>query len=292
MPISSAAVGRKINGGVTTEVTTRMMLAYAAGIGECSPRFFDDARPEGIVAPPSFCAALEAPINKESFLNSDFLNITSEEAIRIVRTGHDSVFYRAIRPGDKLHTTGMIIQIKQTSAGALVVQKNETVLVDTREPVVTSWISWIVRGTKVQGGDAEVESHPPLDLEPPASRALVVAEIFIPRRTPHIYAECSGIWNPINTQRKVALDAGLPDIILHGMATWSIAGREILKVQGENNPHRMTRFSAKFSSMIIPGATIRLLQGRCHSNPEVVYYRVENQQFEEAVSGFAFLETL
>jgi acyl dehydratase len=292
MSISSAAVGRKKNGGVTTEVTTRMMLAYAAGIGECTPRFFDDARPEGLVAPPSFCAALESPVNKESFLNSNFLNITSEEAIRIVRAGHDSTFFRPIRPGDKLHTSGTITQIKQTSAGALVVQKNETVLVDTQEPVVTSWVSWIVRGTKVEGGDAEVESPPTIELEPPTPSELVVTEIFIPRRTPHIYAECSGIWNPINTQRKVALAAGLPDIILHGMATWSIAGREILKMQGENNPHRMTRFTADFRAMIIPGVTIRVLQGRCRSNPEVVYYRVENQQIESAVSGFAFLEAL
>jgi acyl dehydratase len=292
MPISSSAVGRKVNGGVTTEVTTRMTLAYAAGIGECSPRFFDDARPGGIVAPPSFCAALETPVNRESLLNSGILNITDEEAIRIVRAGHDSTFYRQIRPGDKLHTSGVITQVRQTSVGALIVQKNETVLESTRVPVVTSWVSWIVRDVKVEGGDVELEPVPAIELAPPPDEELLVTEIFIPRKTPHVYAECSGIWNPINTQRKVALDAGLPDIILHGMATWSIAGREILKAQGENNPHRMTRFTAKFRAMIIPGATIRLLQGRCRSNPEVVYYRVENQQFEEAASGFSFLEAL
>jgi acyl dehydratase len=259
MPIHSSAVGRKIP-GVSIEVTTRMLLAYAAGIGESSPCFFDDACPEGLVATPSFCAALEWAVINERIESTNALDITAEESMRIVRAGQDSNFYRPIRSGDKLHTSGEITQIKQTRAGALIVQK--------------------------------VETPDALNIEPPSRSELVSTEIFIPRKTPHVYAECSGIWTPINTQRKSALAAGLPDVILHGMATWSIAGREVLKTQGQNNPSRMKRFTADFRAMIVPGGTVRLLQGRCCSRPEAVYYCVENQRGEVAVSGYAFLEMI
>lgn len=291
MPIQSSAVGRKIP-GVSTEVTTRMLLAYAAGIGESSPCFFDDACPEGLVATPSFCAALEWAVINERIVSSNVLDISAEEAIRIVRAGQDSTFYRPIRSGDKLYTSGEITQVKQTRAGALIVQKVETVVEATGEPVVTSWISWIMRGATIEGQDNVTDVPESLEIETPQRNELMATEIFIPRKSPHVYAECSGIWNPINTQRKSALAAGLPDVILHGMATWSIAGREVLKTQGQNNPSRMKRFTADFRAMIIPGGTVRFLQGRCRSNPEAVYYCVENQQGEVAVSGFAFLEMI
>jgi acyl dehydratase len=228
----------------------------------------------------------------EKIGSSNVLDISAEEAMQIVRTGQDSTFYRPIKSGEKLYTSGQVTQIKQTSAGALIVQKIETVVEDTREPVVTSWVSWIMRGAQIEGQDRETERPVALDIEPPPLNELIATEIFIPRKTPHVFAECSGIWNPINTQRKAALAAGLPDVILHGMATWSIAGREVLKTQGQNNPSRMKRFTADFRAMIVPGGTIRLLQGRCVTNPEAVYYCVENQRGETAVSGFVFLETI
>lgn len=269
-----------------------MLMAYAAGIGECSPIFFDDTSQEGIVAAPSFCAALEWPIINKRTPILDIPSITEKDVERVVQIAQDSRFYRPIKPGDTLHTSACFTKVKETSAGSLVVQKVETVTADLKEPVVTSWKSWILRGGKVEGPDTEIEATPAVDIEPPSLGELVVTEIFIPRKTPHVYSECSGIWNPINTQKKVALSAGLPDIILQGMATWSLAGREILKTQGHNSSYRMKRFTANFSAMIIPGATIRFLQGRCRSNPETVYYCIENQKGEPAASGYAFLETI
>ena len=39
----------------------------------------------------------------------------------------------------------------------------------------------------------------------------------------HVYTECARIWNPIHTDKQVALAAGLSDIILHGTATMAKA---------------------------------------------------------------------
>ena len=73
---------------------------------------------------------------------------------------------------------------------------------------------------------------------------------------PHVYTECADIWNPIHTERKVALAAGLPDIILHGTATWALAVREIVSKQLGSDPARLARFSGRCTGMVIPGNDI------------------------------------
>ena len=73
---------------------------------------------------------------------------------------------------------------------------------------------------------------------------------------PHVYTECARIWNPIHTERDVALRAGLPDIILHGTATWALAGREVLRAYGDGDPARLKRLHGRFTAMVIPGTSI------------------------------------
>ena len=81
-------------------------------------------------------------------------------------------------------------------------------------------------------------------------------EIFVSREMPHVYTECARIWNPIHTEREVALRAGLPDIILHGTATWALAGRELLSAYGDRDPARLKRLYGRFTAMVIPGTSI------------------------------------
>ena len=78
----------------------------------------------------------------------------------------------------------------------------------------------------------------------------------IAREAMHVYTECAAIWNPIHTERALALAAGLPDIILHGKATWALAGLEILRRCASGDAARLKRISGRFSNMIIPCETI------------------------------------
>ena len=78
------------------------------------------------------------------------------------------------------------------------------------------------------------------------------------REMPHVYTECADIWNPIHTERAVALAAGLPDIILHGTATLALAARELLNREAGGNPTRLARIACRFGAMVIPGSIIRV----------------------------------
>ena len=105
----------------------------------------------------------------------------------------------------------------------------------------------------------------------------------------HVYAECASIWNPIHSERRIAIEQGLPDIILHGTATWATAGREIVAFHADGDPARLKRLRATFRAPVVPGHEITLLHGSCQE--AAVAYRVINHRGEVAIAdGYAEIE--
>lgn len=112
--------------------------------------------------------------------------------------------------------------------------------------------------------------------------------IPIPREMPHVYSECANIWNPIHTERAVALAAGLPDIILHGTATWALAGLTLLRRYADNDVGALKRITGRFSGMIIPGETIEVRHNRTPSG--AIAFEVRTEAGTMAISqGLAWL---
>jgi len=67
----------------------------------------------------------------------------------------------------------------------------------------------------------------------------------------------SGDVNALHADPEVALAAGFPRPILHGLATFGIAGHAILKSLCAYDPARMTAMNGRFSAPVFPGETIR-----------------------------------
>ena len=285
MPVRASALGQELTPR-TVDVTARMTLAFAAGIGDTGPRTFDDAGAEALVAPPSFCARLEWAV-----LGGDRaarLGLESDESIRGVHVEQDSMFHRPIRPGDRLTTLARIVAIRGTSAGALVQTQLRTVTAATEEPVTTSWHTAIYRGVAAEGEGGRVDDPPP-NPAPPASLP-GLQTIHVPREAAHVYTECAGIWNPIHSERRVALGAGLPDVILHGTATWAYAGREIVRSYGDGDPTRLLRLRARFRAPVIPGCDVSLLHGPGQARGDV-FFRVSIRRGDDALTdGYARLD--
>jgi acyl dehydratase len=282
MPIRSAAVGLTAE-PLVCEVTTRRLLAYAAGIGDTNQRLFDDATATGIVAHPAFCTALEWPATLAIRQHPAF-QLPSTEAIRGVHAEQDSTFYGPIRPGDRLRTTATVIQIRQLKPGAFVVTRCDTVDAVTDAPVVTSYVSTIYRGVSVVGPDTQSEDVPDLLLPPAQTPLPQQVAIPISPEAPHIYTECAQIWNPIHTERRVALEAGLPDIILHGTATWAMAASQLIRRCAEGDPTRLRRCAGRFAAMVLPGSTITLRYGAAPGEEGAVSYTVCNAAGAAAIT--------
>jgi acyl dehydratase len=278
VPIRSDVVGRRTE-PVLLEVTPRLTQAYAAGLADASPRYMDDAAPGGAIAPPAFCVAVEWP----AFLALAALDVgaTRAERLRGVHAFQDSTFWRPIRPGDRLRTTAEILEVRATRAGALSVVRLETQAEPDGAPVVTSFYGSLYRGVAVEGADVSIGPVPPFPPTTGAPTQVEKCEIAVPREAAHVYTECARIWNPIHTERRVALEAGLPDIILHGTATWALAAREIVSRFLGGEPTRLRRLAGQFRAPVIPGTAIVFEGGRAGAQIE---FEVRNAEGALAIA--------
>jgi acyl dehydratase len=67
----------------------------------------------------------------------------------------------------------------------------------------------------------------------------------------------SGDINPLHAEPAFAKAAGFPRPILHGLATFGVAGHAILKSVCGYNTARLTGMAGRFSAPVYPGETIR-----------------------------------
>lgn len=256
MPFPAARVGLGLK-PTQIDLSPRLLLAYAAGLGASEADFLDDAREGGLLALPFLCVRPEWPtvLSLRSLLGDQ---LTVDEARGAVHAVQDSYFHRPMRPGDQLVTEGRLVSVTQIRSGVLTACRLETLDRRTSEPVTTTWTQSVYRNVLLDGEPVVLEAPPTLsetEAMTPGHNA-VETVIQIPREMPHVYSECADIWNPIHTEREVALAAGLPDIILHGTATWALAGLTLLRQVAGGDATRLKRLSGRFTGMVIPGDRI------------------------------------
>ena len=67
----------------------------------------------------------------------------------------------------------------------------------------------------------------------------------------------SGDYNPLHAEPAVGKKAGFPRPILHGLCTYGVAARAVLRSYCGYDASKLTGFDARFSSPVFPGETIR-----------------------------------
>lgn len=67
----------------------------------------------------------------------------------------------------------------------------------------------------------------------------------------------NGDHNPLHSSPAVAAKAGFPRPILHGLATFGLVGRALLRAVCDGDPARFGRMDCRFSAPVFPGETIR-----------------------------------
>lgn len=266
MPIRIDAVGE--TRATETEITARDALAYAAVLGFDSEACLDDARPGGLVVVPMLCTRLEWILVGDDQRASS-LGLTPQERRRGVHAFQDSRFFHPLRVGMQVRSISRNEYMRQTAAGTLVLTSFEHREVQTGDLLIKSWSGTMLRGIGL--GQASAGTLPVDFVEPgPAIDPTRSSEVFLPWTLPHIYSECADIWNPIHTERAVALAAGLPDIIVHGTITWAMSAREVLKAVG-NEMRALKRLSARFRNMVLPGTSIAVKFGAPSPDGEISF---------------------
>lgn len=257
-------------------VTPRMALAYSAGLGDTS--CLDDAAGH-FAASPFFCVSLEWQLVIAA--RNEMLGVTPAEAVRAVHAGQSTRFLKPLRPGQTVTVSGRILEVRKTRAGALSVTQLDVTGADGM--TITSTLSTgVFRGVGVDGEDRCTSGASPAAVPP---RMFAVEQTIIPldRGFPHRYTECAAIWNPIHTERKAALAAGLPDIIVHGTALWALAGTALLARFASGAPGRLKNLSGRFAAMVVAGTAITVRHGPISGDGEVSF-EVLNEQGDKAVA--------
>jgi acyl dehydratase len=266
----------------TYEISVRMAQAYAAGVGDWNPLYFNDDSPEGVLAPP--CLVYSLQWNARDMPGAP---LGTAPPTTYVHASTDLRFQRPFHAGDVITVQGKRIEVAQRPPGVYVVTRFE--MRDATGALVSTVDDGaIARGARTDGPDVSLEETPPLPR--PTGREIDGWSITAPiaREAPHVYTECADIWNPIHTERRVALAAGLPDIILQGSATMALAARELVNRVASGDPTRLARLAGQFRAMVIPGEETCVACSGVSAGEQggrVAFFEVLNSKGEPAVKG-------
>lgn len=256
MPFNTAMVGGTSKAFVNA-IDARWLMSYAAGLGDTAPAYFD-TEANTVIGHPMFPVCLEWPATLDCANIPGSESITLDERRRDVHAAHDLHIYRAIEAGDQLTTTATIVGIEQIRPGAAQIIRLDTIAKDG-ELVCRTYQLGIKRGVDIIGEPTFAEEPPALPTLPVSSSDEQRFVIPISKQAAHVYTECARIWNPVHTDRRVALAAGLPDIILHGTATMALAVSTIVDHYLAGDPTPVVRLGGRFSAMVLMPSTLTLI---------------------------------
>jgi acyl dehydratase len=157
--------------------------------------------------------------------------------------------HRPLPVAGTARTTATVTGIYDKGSGALVVTENEAVDAATGEPLVTSRSGTFIRGEGGFGGPRGADEQP-WKLPDRAPDHLVVRET---RPEQALLYRLSGDRNPLHVDPKFAARGGFSQPILHGLCTYGVTGRALLRAVCDGDPARFRSMSGRFSRPVLPG---------------------------------------
>ena len=226
-------------------ITPEKVMLYALGVGATELPFVYE---QGLKTLPTMAAVMAYPgfFWREPELGVDWRRLLHAET---------SVVLHAPLPveGEVIgRTTFRQVFDKGADKGSVVYHTREIHGADGVHLASVTNASFL-RGDGGHGGSegTQPKPHPIPDRAPDEVVSLPTAE------NQALIYRLSGDPNPLHIDPAVAAEAGFPKPILHGLATYGVAGRAILKALCGDEPERLRRLDVRFASPVFPGETIR-----------------------------------
>ena len=257
-------------GPIRHDLDARWLMAYAAGLGEADPRYYDTLAATGPLAHPLFSVCYEWPA---AVMMRD-RTIPAALQTRSVHASHRLVIHRAPRASDVLLTSARVVELRARRSGTLVVTRFETVDGDGA-PVTTTDYGSVYRGVSPRdlgapsaetAAPAHEDGASPAPLGPAAWQEVIP----VPATLALVYTETARIWNPIHTDVAIARAAGLPAIILHGTATLALAVSRVVARELDGDAARVRRITARFTGFVRLPSTLTV-RGRGRAGGAIAF---------------------
>ena len=180
---------------------------------------------------------------------------TGIDWVKIVHGEHDLVLHKPLPAAATITSTTRIIDAidKGPGKGALVISKREVRDKQSGELYATITQTTFARGDGGFGGPTR-PTPPPHTLP---DRAPDMTCDLPTRPEMALLYRWNADMNPLHADPAIAKAAGYPRPILHGLATFGVAGHAILKTMCGYDPGRFKSIAGRFSSPVYPGETIR-----------------------------------
>lgn len=142
---------------------------------------------------------------------------------------------------------------KGAAKGAIIYSKREIYDNASGDHIATDRRSTFLRGDGGRGGKTEGQPVP----HPIPDRACDASVTLQTSANQALIYRLSGDYNPLHVDPAIAVGAGFERPILHGLSTYGVVGRALLRGLCDGDASRLTRMDCRFSAPVYPGETIR-----------------------------------
>lgn len=269
--------------------TTRDTILYALGLGAGQqPTDAAELRltyERDLLALPTMAAVLASPgfwMRERRELGIDFVKLVhGEQAVTL---------HRPLPAAGTLIGRSRVTRIVDKGEGKGAVMTVEKLLTDEADGalVATSEQTLFLRGDggfSRHGGGDEPGAPPPAAPETAPEFTLDLPT----RPEAALVYRLSGDINPLHVDPEVAAKAGFPRPILHGLATYGMACRAIVKGFCADDPRVLKGFRARLTSPVFPGETLRVEAWRRGEHEVAFRCRVVERDLVVLANGQALL---
>ncbi len=284
MQISSRFVGTTLK-EYTADVSWRRTMNFAAGTGDMNPRYIDDERKEGIIAPPMFAVAATWAVSERIWEFIEAKDFPRHVLVTQVHHTEHLQLHRTLKPGESLRIRGTIAAIFPHRAGTTVVIRYDAF--DRKGGAVfTEHVGGLLRGVECSDPGNGADQVPRLESRESASGPLWSCVMAVDETAPFVYDGCTNIFFPIHTSVAFAHSVGLPGIILQGTASLAYCVREIVNREASGDPTLLEKIACRFTGMILPGTeiTLNLMEKRASQSGWDLFFELLNTDGAAALS--------
>jgi len=244
MSLKLEAVGRE-TGPVEFSYSWRDVILYALGIG-AGNEDLDFVYEGRLKVYPTFAVLPCYPLLLWA------LETLEGDLTRLLHAGHELVLHRPLPTEGKVYTTGRIAALYDKGKHALAVVEMRSRDAEGR-PLFDNTANLLFVGEGGFGGERGPSHREEFPARPPDfSEGVEVGGNL------NLIYRLSGDLNPLHVDPEFARLAGFERPILHGLCTFGVVGRLLLRKLCANDPGRMAALRARFSGVVFPGDLLRV----------------------------------
>lgn len=180
---------------------------------------------------------------------------TGLDWVRIVHAEQGLVLHKPLPAEARVIGKSRVVDIidKGADKGALITYERRILEADSGEPVCTISQTMLARG---DGGFGGPQRRAPAPHAVPERAPEHIIDLVTAENMALLY-RLNGDWNPLHADPQVAAKAGFQRPILHGLATWGLAGRAIMQAVCAFDGRQIASIFGRFTAPAYPGETFR-----------------------------------